>query len=361
MNTIYNFSPGPAMLPRVVEEATAAAVLCYEPAGYSILGLGHRTPQFADIMSEAQDLMCELLNIPSGYTVLFLGGGARMQFDMIPMNLLRHKAAFLDTGHWAHQAMQAARLWGNTEVVASSAEDNYSHLPHTYNVPADADYLHVTTNNTIYGTQLRTDVDAPIPLVADMSSDVLTRAIDVSRYDLIYGGAQKNLSMAGVTFVIVRNGAVGHSGRTLPAMLNYATHIKYGSLYNTPPVLAVYTALEMLRWIKREGGVGEMECRAQQRASLLYAEVERNALFRPTVEVKADRSLTNVCFVMNDAYKKHEDEFIRFAVSKGLVGLKGHRLVGGLRASIYNGMPVEGVQRLVECMQTFERNVFAIG
>ena len=237
---LYNFGAGPAMLPAEVVRATAQAVTNFQGMGLSLMEIGHRTPQFKAVMAEAQQLMRELLHIPATHSVLFLGGGARLQFSMVPMNLLKHKAAYLDSGHWAHQAMTEARLWGETLCVASTQADHYTHLPHHYHIPTDVDYLHITTNNTIYGTELRTDIDSPVPLVADMSSDILTRPIDVSRYDLIYGGAQKNLSMAGVTFVIVRNEAVIPTPRPLPAMLSYATHIQHEGMYNTPPMLPIY-------------------------------------------------------------------------------------------------------------------------
>lgn len=356
MTIKYNFGAGPAMLPPQVVKATAEAVMNFEGMGVSLMELGHRTPQFKTVLAEAQALMSELLHIPTGYSVLFLGGGARLQFAMLPMNLLRHKAAYLDSGHWAAQAIDEAKLWGETVVVASSKEDNYTSIPHDFQVPADADYLHITTNNTIYGTELREDLHCPVPLVADMSSDILTRRVDVSRYDVIYGGAQKNLSMAGTTFVIVRNEAVGHTGRTLPHMLDYATHIANNSMYNTPPMLPIFTARETLRWIKAQGGVDEMERRAKERARILYEEIDRNPLFRGTA-CKADRSLMNICFVMNNEYTQFEEAFAEFALSRGLYGIKGHRSVGGFRASCYNAMPIEGAEALAQCMQDFEKEV----
>ncbi len=341
------------MLPDEVVEATAQAVRDFDGTGLSLMEIGHRTPQFKAVLAEAQSLMKELLHVPEGYSVLFLGGGARLQFDMIPMNLLRHKAAYLDSGHWAHQAMDEARLWGEVVNVASSANDNYTYVPSQFSVPADADYLHITTNNTIYGTELRKDLDVGVPLVADMSSDILTRDIDVERYDMIYGGAQKNLSMAGTTFVIVRNDAVGRTGRKLPAMLDYAVHIAHQSMYNTPPMLPIYTALQTLRWVKAQGGVTEMERRAKRRAALLYAEVDRNKLFCGTAR-RDSRSLMNICFVMNKAYAHLADDFAHFAAQRGIYAIKGHRSVGGFRASCYNAMPIEGVQALVDCMKEFE-------
>lgn len=353
---LYNFGAGPAMLPAEVVRATAQAVTNYQGMGISLMEMGHRTPQFKAVMVEAQDLMRELLHIPATHSVLFLGGGARLQFSMVPMNLLKHKAAYLDSGHWAHQAMDEARLWGETICVASTESDNYTHIPHHYHIPTDVDYLHITTNNTIYGTELRTDIDSPVPLVADMSSDILTRPIDISRYDLIYGGAQKNLSMAGVTFVIVRNEAVIPSIRPLPAMLSYATHIQHEGMYNTPPMLPIYTALQTLRWIKAQGGVCEMERRAKERAKLLYAAIDESHIFHGTAQ-SADRSLMNICFVLNKDYQHLEDRFAQFALDRGIYAIKGHRSVGGFRASCYNAMPLAGVEALVQCIRDFEQTI----
>lgn len=353
---LYNFGAGPAMLPAEVVRATAQAVTNYQGMGISLMEMGHRTPQFKAVMVEAQNLMRELLHIPATHSVLFLGGGARLQFSMVPMNLLKHKAAYLDSGHWAHQAMDEARLWGETICVASTEPDNYTHIPHHYHIPTDVDYLHITTNNTIYGTELRTDIDSPVPLVADMSSDILTRPIDISRYDLIYGGAQKNLSMAGVTFVIVRNEAVIPSIRPLSAMLSYATHIQHEGMYNTPPMLPIYTALQTLRWVKAQGGVCEMERRAKERAKLLYAAIDESYIFHGTAQ-SADRSLMNICFVLNKDYQHLEDRFAQFALDRGIYAIKGHRSVGGFRASCYNAMPLAGVEALVQCIRDFEQIV----
>lgn len=349
---LYNFGAGPAILPQEVVEATAQAVMNFNGMGLSLMEIGHRTPQFRDIVEEAQSLMKELLHVPDGYSILFLGGGARMQFDMIPMNLLHHKAAYLDCGHWAHQAIKEARLFGEVEIVASSKANNYTSIPHNFSIPEDADYLHLTTNNTIYGTELRTDLDSKIPLVADMSSDILTRPINVERYGLIYGGAQKNLSMAGVTFVIIRNDLAGHSVRPIPAMLDYQVHIQHGSMYNTPPMLPIFTALQTLRWVERQGGIEEMDKRAKQRAAIVYDEIDRNPLFTGTA-LPADRSLMNVCFVLKPKYQHLENEFTEFALSHGIYGIRGHRSVGGFRASMYNAMPFEGAQALVLCMKNF--------
>ncbi len=350
----YNFGAGPSILPQEAMKATADACIEFDGMGLSLMEISHRTKQFQAVMDEAQALFKELLNIPEGYSVLFLGGGASMEFCMVPFNLLEKKAAYLNTGVWAKKAMKEAKLFGEVVEVASSADANYTFIPKDYTVPADADYFHVTTNNTIYGTELHTDLDSPVPMVADMSSDIFSRPIDVSKYNLIYGGAQKNLSMAGVTFVIVKDECLGHVSRAIPTMLDYRTHVDKGSMFNTPPVVPIYCALQTLRWIKAQGGVKEMERRAHERADLLYAEIDRNPLFKGTA-VKEDRSLMNICFVMADEYKELEAEFLEFATSKGCHGIKGHRSVGGFRASCYNAMPLEGVQTLVACMQEFEK------
>lgn len=349
----YNFGAGPSILPQEVMKATAQACIEFGDMGLSLMEISHRTKEFQAVMDEAQALFKELLNIPDGYSVLFLGGGASMQFCMVPFNLLEKKAAYLNTGVWAKKAIKEAKLFGEVIEAASSADANYTFIPKDFQIPSDADYFHITTNNTIYGTELRRDLDSPIPLVADMSSDIFSRPIDVSKYALIYGGAQKNLSMAGVTFVIVRNDVLGHVSRPIPTMLDYRTHVEKGSMFNTPPVVPIYCALQTLRWIKAQGGVREMERRAHERAGLLYAEIDRNSMFRGTA-VKEDRSLMNICFVMADEHKDLEADFLKFAQSKGMQGVKGHRSVGGFRASCYNAMSLEGVQALVKCMQEFE-------
>lgn len=349
----YNFGAGPSILPQEVMKQTAEACIEFGTTGLSLMEISHRTKDFQAVIDEAQDLFKELLNIPEGYSVLFLGGGASLEFCMVPYNLLEHKAAYLNTGVWAKKAMKEAKLFGEVVEVASSADANYTFIPKDFTIPADADYFHITTNNTIYGTELRTDLDSPVPLVADMSSDIFSRPIDVSKYGLIYGGAQKNLSMAGVTFVIVKDELLGKVSRAIPTMLDYRTHVDKGSMFNTPPVVPIYCALQTLKWIKAQGGVKEMERRAHERADLLYAEIDRNPLFKGTAE-KEDRSLMNICFVMADEYKDLEAEFLAFAQSKGMQGVKGHRSVGGFRASCYNAMPLEGVKALIACMQEFE-------
>lgn len=349
----YNFNAGPSILPREVIENTAKQILDFNGIGLSLAEISHRSKDFQPVIDEATALIKELLNVPEGYSVLFLGGGASLEFCMIPYNFLVKKAAYLNTGTWSKKAIKEAKLFGEVVEVASSADANFTFIPKDWTCPTDCDYLHITTNNTIYGTELRKDVDAPVPLIGDMSSDIFSRPVDVAKYDCIYAGAQKNLSMAGVTLVIVKDEALGKVQRTIPTMLDYRTHIEKGSMFNTPPVLPIYTALETLRWIKRNGGVEEMDRRAHERAELLYAEIDRNKLFRGTV-AKEDRSLMNICFVMNDEYKELEKPFFEFATSQGMVGIKGHRSVGGFRASCYNAMSVEGVKALVKCMQEFE-------
>lgn len=349
----YNFNAGPSILPSEVIKATAEACLEFNNSGLSLMEISHRSKDFQPVMDEAEALMKELLDIPEGYKVLFLGGGASLEFCMVSYNLLEKKAAYLNTGTWAKKAMKEAKLFGEVVEVASSAADNYTYIPKNFTVPADADYFHITTNNTIYGTEIRKELDSPVQMVADMSSDILSRPVDVSKYAIIYGGAQKNLSMAGVTFVIVKEDALGKVSRQIPTMLDYRTHVEKGSMFNTPPVVPVFTALQTMKWIKAQGGVKVMDARAKERAEILYSEIDRNKLFRGTV-AEEDRSLMNICFVMNDEYKELEADFMKFATDKGMVGIKGHRSVGGFRASCYNAMSVEGVKALVEAMKEFE-------
>ena len=349
----YNFGAGPSILPQEVMKATADACVEFQGMGLSLMEISHRTKEFQAVIDEAQDLFKELLGIPEGYSVLFLGGGASTQFCMVPFNLLEKKAAYLNTGVWAKKALKEAKLFGEVVEVASSADANYNFIPKDYEIPADADYFHITTNNTIYGTELRRDLDSPVPLVADMSSDIFSRPLDVAKYGLIYGGAQKNLSMAGVTFVIVKEELLGKVSRPIPTMLDYRTHVDKGSMFNTPPVVPIYCALQNLKWIKAQGGVEEMERRAKARAELLYGEIDRNKLFCGTAK-EEDRSLMNICFVMKEEYKELEAEFQQYAAAAGMQGIKGHRSVGGFRASCYNAMSIEGVQALVNCMKEFE-------
>lgn len=350
----YNFSAGPSVLPQIVIDKTAEAVKDFNGIGFSLLEISHRSKDFQAVIDEAVALFKELLQIPEGYSVIFLGGGASLQFCMVPYNLLEKKAAYLNTGTWASKALKEAKLFGEVVEVASSKEALYNYIPKDYSIPADADYFHITTNNTIYGTEIRKDIDSPVPLVADMSSDIFSRPIDVSKYSLIYGGAQKNLAPAGVAFVIVKDEILGKVSRPIPSMLNYRTHIENGSMFNTPPVLPIYAAMETLRWLKSLGGLEAIEKINIEKATLLYDEIDRNRLFKGTAAIE-DRSIMNVCFVMNDEYKDLEADFLKFATDRGMSSLKGHRSIGGYRASIYNAMPREGVEALIACMQEYER------
>ncbi len=352
----HNFNAGPSILPQEVIEQTSQAVLNFNGSGLSILEISHRSKDFQAVVDEAVALFKELLQIPEGYSVLFLGGGASLEFCMVPYNFFNKKAAYLNTGTWAKKALKEAKFFGEAVEVASSAESNFSYIPKNYTIPADADYFHYTSNNTIFGTEVHaSSVESPVPVICDMSSDIFSHPIDVSKYICIYGGAQKNLAPAGLTFVIVKDDALGKVSHPIPTMLNYQTHIDGGSMFNTPPVLPIYSALMNLRWIKKMGGVEVMAKRAKERADLLYAEIDRNKLFKGTVTDKEDRSYMNICFVMNDEYKDLEADFLKFATEKGMVGIKGHRSVGGFRASCYNAMPLESVQALVDCMQEFEK------
>ncbi|OQX76743.1 MAG: phosphoserine transaminase [Bacteroidetes bacterium 4484_249] len=349
----HNFYAGPSILPQYTIENSAAAIKDFAGTGLSILEISHRSKEFVAVMDETQALFKELLNIPDGYSVLFLGGGASTQFAMIPYNIMNKKSAYLNTGAWAKKAIKEAKLFGEVDVVASSEDKNFNYIPKGYTIPEDADYFHITTNNTIYGTEIREDIDCPVPLVADMSSDIFSRPVDVSKYAIIYGGAQKNLAPSGVTFVIIKNDILGKVDRQIPTMLNYQTHIDKGSMFNTPPCLPVFSALQTLKWLKDNGGIAAMEKRNLEKAQLLYDEIDRNKLFTGTV-VEEDRSIMNICFVMTDEYKELEKEFFEFATSKGMVGIKGHRSVGGFRASTYNALPRESVEVLVSAMKEFE-------
>lgn len=350
----HNFNAGPSILPREVIEKTAQAVLDFNGIGLSIMEISHRSKEFQPVVDEAIELFKELLDIPEGYSVLFLGGGASLQFCMIPFNYLEKKAAYLNTGVWANKAMKEAKGFGEVVEVASSKDANYTYIPKDFTIPADADYFHITTNNTIYGTELLKDLDSPVPLIADMSSDIFSRPVDVSKYAMIYGGAQKNLAPAGVTFVIVKDELLGKVSRYIPTMLNYRIHIENGSMFNTPPVLPIYSAMETLRWLKANGGLVEMEKKNIAKANLLYNEIDRNKLFVGTARPE-DRSRMNICFVMKPEYAGLEADFQKFASERGMIGIKGHRSVGGFRASTYNAMPIESVQALVDCMQEFEK------
>ena len=349
----YNFNAGPSMLPREVIENTAKQILDFNGSGLSLMEISHRAKDFQPVVDEAVALIKELLDIPEGYSVIFLGGGASLQFMQIPANFLIKKAAYLNTGTWAKKALKEAKLFGETVEVASSADANYSFIPKNYQIPADADYFHFTTNNTIYGTEIRKDPDSPVPLIADMSSDIMSRPVDVSKYTAIYAGAQKNMAMAGVTVIIVKDSELGKAPRPLPTMIDYRTHVEKGSMFNTPPVVPIYSLLETMRWVKAQGGVAEMDRRARERAEIVYGEIDRNKLFKGTAAVE-DRSLMNLCFVMNEEYAELEKPFLDFATGRGMVGIKGHRSVGGFRASCYNAQTLEGVNALVQAMKDFE-------
>ncbi len=348
----HNFYAGPSILPQKALEKTAEAIKDFDGTGISLASISHRSKEFDAVMKDAQQMMKDLLGTPDGYHVLFLGGGASLQFAMVPFNLMIKKAAYLNTGSWSKKAIKEAKLFG--EVVDIKNDDFYS-IPKNWekDVPSDVDYVHVTTNNTIFGTELLKDYDFDVPVVADMSSDILSRPVDVSKYGIIYGGAQKNLAPAGVTFVIVKEDILGKVERDIPTLLNYKTHIDKDSLFHTPPVVPIYTLLQTLKWVKENGGVEGMSMRAGEKSEMLYSEIERNKLFKGTV-AKEDRSRMNICFVMNEAYQDLEKEFFEFATSKGMIGIKGHRSVGGFRASNYNALPKESVEALIDVMKEFE-------
>ena len=349
----HNFYAGPSILSEYTIKNTADAILNFADTGLSLLEVSHRSKEFTAVIEEAAQMVKELLEIPEGYHVLFLGGGASMQFCMVPFNILKKKAAYLETGTWAVNAIKEAKLFGEVDVVASSKDANFSYIPKDFVIPADADYFHFTTNNTIFGTEVRKDIDSPIPLVADMSSDIFSRPVDVSKYDIIYAGAQKNLAPSGVTIAIVKEDALGKVERAIPTMLDYRTHIKKGSMFNTPPVLPIYSALQTLKYYKSLGGLKEIEKMDVAKATKLYDAIDSSKLFQGTAAVE-DRSIMNVCFVMKPEYAELEKEFVDFASSKGMVGIKGHRSVGGFRASIYNALPMESVDALIAAMKEFE-------
>ena len=354
----HNFNAGPCVLPKQAIESAINAIRDFDNTGIGILEISHRTPGWERIMAETEQLWRDLLNIPDNYAVIFLGGGASTQFFEVPANFLNKKAAYLQTGVWAKKAVKEAKLYGEVEVVASSEDKNYTYIPKGYKIPADADYFHITTNNTIYGTEIKEDMDCPVNLIADMSSDIMSRPVDVTKYAMIYGGAQKNVGPAGVTFVIVRKDLLGKVERKNPTMVDYRTHIgdepKNNSMFNTPPVFPIFVMHETLKWVKEMGGLEAMHKRNMEKANLLYGEIDRNKMFVGTAE-KDSRSIMNVCFVMAEQYKDKETAFMEFAKSKGMVGIKGHRSVGGFRASIYNACPIESVQALVDCMKEFEK------
>ncbi|MBY0244952.1 MAG: 3-phosphoserine/phosphohydroxythreonine transaminase [Sphingobacteriaceae bacterium] len=348
----HNFGAGPCILPQEVFKQAAKAVLDFKD-GLSILEISHRSKEFENVVAETTQLIKELLNVPEGYSVLLMQGGASLQFAMAPLNLLGEgqTAAYLDSGVWANKAMKEAKIVGNVHVVASSKDKNYSFIPKGYQIPEDSAYFHCTSNNTIYGTEMFELPNTNVPIVCDMSSDILSRVIDVSKYSLIYAGAQKNIGPAGLTIAIVKNDILGKTNKKLPSMLDYQVLIEGASMYNTPPVFAIYTAMLNLQWLKSKGGIVELEKENILKAKALYAEIDRNTLFKGTCEVE-DRSRMNVCFVMNDS--SLEKEFLKYADDNGFEGIKGHRSVGGFRASMYNALPITSVHALVELMQNFE-------
>ena len=345
----HNFNAGPSILADEVIENAAKAILDFNGSGLSLLSISHRTKDFDDVMAEADVLFRELLHIPDNYKIIYLGGGASTYFYEIPANFLGRKAGYVNTGVWAKKAIKEAKRYGEVEVLASSEARNFTYIPKGFAIPADLDYVHITSNNTIYGTEYHEDLSSPVPLIADMSSDILSRPVDVSKYAMIYGGAQKNLAPAGVAFAIIREDMLDRIVRDLPTMMSFRTHVENNSMFNTPPVFPIYVLKETLKWLKSIGGVDEIYRRNKEKAALLYDEIDRNPLFRGTVE-KEDRSLMNICFVMAEELAP---EFMEFAKSRGMVGIKGHRLVGGFRASCYNALPKESVEALVACMQEF--------
>ena len=349
---VHNFNAGPSILPKEVFQQAAEAVLNYNNSGLSILELGHRTASFEAVMAEARDLVRELMQLDDQHEVLFLHGGASTQFMQVPMNLLDDKetAAYADTGVWGIKAIKEATLFGKVEVVCSGKESNYTTIPKDFAVPNDAAYFHITTNNTIYGSQWQKIPYTSIPLVGDMSSDIFSRVIDFNAFDLLYAGAQKNMGPAGVNLVVVKKNILGKIKRAIPTIMDYRNHINEGSMLNTPPVFAVFVCMLTLRWLKAQGGVAAIEKLNEAKAALLYAEIDENPFFRGTVN-KVDRSKMNVCFVMNDS--SLEAAFLRLTKEKNIVGIEGHRLVGGFRASLYNALPISSVTVLVNAMKEF--------
>jgi phosphoserine aminotransferase len=346
----HNFGAGPGILPESALKESAAAALDFNGLGMSLLEMSHRSKDFEAVLANAKSLVKELLGVPDNYSILFLQGGASTQFAMVPMNLLKKKAAYVDTGVWANKALKEAKLFGEVEVIASSKDQNYSFIPKGYKIPTDCDYLHITSNNTIYGTQLKDFPECPIPLVCDMSSDIFSRPVDVSKFDLIYAGAQKNMGPAGVTLVIIKNDILEETGRVIPTMLKYKTHIEGDSMYNTPPTFAIYVCMKTLEWLKSIGGVAAIQKINEDKGKLFYDEVDNNPMFVGTC-AKEDRSLMNACFLLNNP--EMDEDFLKAAKEAGIVGLKGHRSVGGFRASMYNALPLDSVKALVKLMKEF--------
>ncbi len=353
MGKVHVFNAGPCILPQVAIDNAIAALKDFKGTGVPVICMSHRSKEWQAVMDECISLWREILNIPDTHEILFLGGGASLQFLYVAMNFLEHKAAYLETGVWAKKALKEAKGIGEAYAIASSADKNYSYIPKGFEIHEDIDYLHITTNNTIYGTEIKKDPDVNVRLIADMSSDIMTRPIDFSKYDLVYGGAQKNVGPAGVAFAIVRKEALGKTSRYIPTMLDYRTHVEKGSMFNTPPVFSIFVMNETLKWVKSIGGIKKIQERNAAKAELLYNEIDRNSLFVGTA-AKEDRSIMNVCFVMAPGKEDLQDEFMAFSKEHGIMGIKGHRSVGGFRASIYNACELEDVQALVDCMKEFE-------
>ena len=354
MSKIHVFNAGPCLLPQVAIEHAREALLDFKGTGVSLISISHRTKEWEETMNETRALWREILNIPDDYETVFLGGGASLQFLYVAMNYLEKKAAYLDTGVWAHKALKEAQGIGEAYAIACSKDRNYTYIPKGYDIPTDLDYLHITTNNTIYGTEIKYDMDCPVPLIADMSSDILSRKVDVSKYEMIYGGAQKNAGPAGVAFAIIRKDSLGKVSRYIPTMLDYRVHLDKESMFNTPPVFSIFVMNETLKWLKGIGGIPAMHAIDVKKADTLYAEIDRNSIFTGTA-AKEDRSIMNVCFVMAPGREELQDEFMKFATERDMVGIKGHRSVGGFRASLYNACTQEDVDALVAAMREFEK------
>jgi phosphoserine aminotransferase len=344
----HNFGAGPGILPEEVLRKSAESCINFNDTGLSILEISHRSKEYEAVMENARNLVRELLNVPADYSILFLHGGASTQFTMAPANLLRTKAAYVETGVWASKAIKEAKLYGEVDIIATSSDKNFSYIPKRYTIPTDADYIHLTSNNTIYGSEIHEFPESPIPIVCDMSSDIFSRPVDVSKFGLIYAGAQKNMGPAGATLVIVKNDLLGKVDRKLPSMLDYKVHIDNDSMFNTPPAFAVYVCMLTLQWLKDLGGVTVMDSRNQEKADYFYNALDNNPAFRGPI-AKEDRSRMNACFLLND--ESRTDEFMLKAKEAGIVGIKGHRLSGGFRASLYNALPLESVKVLTEVMK----------
>ena len=351
----HNFSAGPCILPEEVLKEASKAVINFNNDNLSLIEISHRSKPFVDVMNNAKDLVRELLNVPQDYSILFLQGGASLEFLMVPFNLMKinGNASYLNTGVWSRKAIQEAKDFGKVSIIGDSSDKNFNYIPKNYEIPNNIDYFHCTSNNTIYGTQIKKFPICKTHLVCDMSSDIFSRRIDVRKFGLIYAGAQKNMGPAGTTLVIVKNEILGKTNRKIPTMLNYQTHINGKSMFNTPPVFPIYVSMLTLKWIKEQGGVSVIEKRNIKKAKLLYSEIDRNSLFTGTA-LSEDRSLMNICFLLNDESKK--DTFDKMCEDAGINGIKGHRSVGGYRASVYNAMPIESIKVLVDLMRTLEKN-----